>query len=208
MKARKQHRRGTSGPSQVLVPVGRRTPALGVKRRLTFECSQEFFQQVTDERAERHLTLQQLAIRALERYLAAPEWLHRGIDEVVSHSGGSTTLSLALRDAYGGFMNGIQGPHDSGGGKPVNAPGKGPATFDKPLGESRPAESAMERVARSAAEQALEIMALRYQIAECLEEFPLEKLRLLRESLILDLKYYRSARIKPSRTARRLPPAK
>src|ERR1039457_1851783 len=37
-------------------------------RQVKFECSQEFYKRLMDEKLQRNLTLQQLAVRALERY--------------------------------------------------------------------------------------------------------------------------------------------
>ena len=57
------------------------------KRQVKFECSEQFYNRLMDEKLQRNLTLQQLAIRALERYLAMSESAHRELDEVTREYG-------------------------------------------------------------------------------------------------------------------------
>jgi hypothetical protein len=151
------------------------------KRRLTFECSNDFYKRVMHEKDERYLSLQQLAIRALERYLAVPEYVHRGLDE--DAVGDGHALGDALRDFYVGFMK------------------------EKISKANDPNESGKAQGASQTSDRELEIWGLAREIGTCLKQLPVEKLRLLRESLFLDLKYYSSARIKSSPAERPAPPA-
>ena len=142
------------------------------KPRLTFECSTEFYHRVMHEKDERHLTVQQLALRALDRYFSVPEYVHRGIEEFVGdpHVVGSSADDY--REYAIGFLR----------SKIAQAP-------DAAASRKAPGSPA-------ASERDLEIWALTHEIGGYLKQLPVEKLRLLRDSLLLDLRYYRSARIK------------
>ena len=95
-------------------------------RQLKIECSDEFLERIKKERESRFMSLKVLATRALEAYIAVPEWQHR----------------RARR-------NGTLG---SGG-------------------------------------------SLARHVAEVLAQFPEPKQERVLEGLMLDLKYYRSARV-------------
>jgi hypothetical protein len=63
-------------------------------RQVKFECSEAFYKQLMDEKLKRNLTIQQMAVRALERYWAIPESFHRSIEEQALEK--STPLSEVL----------------------------------------------------------------------------------------------------------------
>lgn len=71
------------------------------KRQVKFECSEQFYKQLMDEKLQRKLTLQQLAIRALERYFAVPESVHREVDEISRDFG--FRIDKALREGLAGL---------------------------------------------------------------------------------------------------------
>lgn len=134
-------------------------------RQVKFECPEEFYQRLSKEKLRRNLTFQQLTIRALERYLALPESVHRAIDEAKVLNPDSDLLRdytyKWLRDRE---SEGRLGVHH--------------VELEQTLLE-------------------LEVRSLQEAIVGYLPEFPEEKVRLLEQELALDLKYYRSARIKP-----------
>ena len=144
-----------------------------VFKQIKFECSERFYQLVMEQRAERHLTLLELGSRAFERYLAVPEYLHRAIDEIVGSSRGTVKLEKFLREM---FELRVQQAREVLANKAI-------------LLDREQMKKSVEQV---------EIWTLAREIGECAAELPIEKVRLLRESILLDLKYYRSARIKAS----------
>ena len=129
-------------------------------RQVKFECSQEFYKRLMDEKLQRNLTLQQLAVRALKRYLAVPESIHRSLEEEAEST--STPLPELVRR----LMQHL-------------------STFIPGLGEER-----------TMAAEAVQLRNALEAVQRYLEQLPLEKVELLRESLALDLKYYRSSRHK------------
>ena len=136
-------------------------------RQVKFECSAAFHQRLMDEKLQRNLTVQQLAIRALERYFAFPESVHRGIEEQAAAARTELTeyLRQMMRD-----LNALVHPH----------------------GLTR--EPAMLRAEAVLMRNALEA------VVHFLEQMPIEKVNSVREALALDLKYYRSSRLKRSRS--------
>ncbi len=70
---------GSHEPAATVSPPRESSPRQPL-RQLKFECSEEFYNRLMEEKLQRNLTLQQLAIRALERYFALPESYHRVID--------------------------------------------------------------------------------------------------------------------------------
>jgi hypothetical protein len=140
-------------------------------RQVKFECSEGFYQRLNEEKFRRNLTLQQLAIRALERYLAFPESIHRRIDEEIQDADEPTQfLGRLLRSKeFRRLLNKYAHPIPSG------------------------VDPETERLA-------LELRRLVEVIEAYLQQFPTDKLRLLEQSLALDLKFYRSARIKAGHT--------
>jgi|HubBroStandDraft_4_1064222.scaffolds.fasta_scaffold109774_2 hypothetical protein len=142
----------------------KRTKRTESMRQVKFECSEEFYQRLNEERFRRNLTLQQLAIRALEWYFTLPESIHRRIDEAVSQAGEPDIMGL----------------------------------FKKVLretGEVRIFEKSYRAFIKRNP-QSSEVRVLMDMIEGHLDHLPIEKLRLLQQSLALDLKYYKSARIK------------
>jgi hypothetical protein len=131
-------------------------------RQVKFECSEEFYERLMDEKLQRNLTIQQLAVRALERYLALPESVHRSIEEEAERT--STPLPGFLRRLMQRLSTLIHEPE---------------------MAEKRPTAAGAVQL-RNALEA----------VQHYLEQLPLEKVQLLRESLALDLKYYRSSRRK------------
>ena len=138
-------------------------------RQIKFECSDEFYQRLKAEKTRRNLTLQQLAIRALERYLALPESVHRRIDERFADPSLLATFCAQMIES------------------------------DELRAMLNKYTHSIERVEPERALLALELRSLLEAIEGYLPEFPAEKLRLLEQELALDLKHYRSARIKPLR---------
>jgi hypothetical protein len=136
------------------------------RRQVKFECSEEFYLRLNEEKLRRNLTLQQMAIRALEWYFTLPESSHRRIDESVG-------VGDAMADKiWRAWIAAID----------IDAPTK-------------------KGVDRNTTRRSLEVRKLLEMIEEHLDHFPMEKLRLLQQSLALDLKYYQSARIKTSTPA-------
>jgi hypothetical protein len=140
-------------------------------RQVKFECSQDFYKRLMDEKLQRNLTVQQLAVRALERYFAVPESLHRRIEEEAAIT--STPLPELFRGVTQYLSTFVQ-------------PGK--------LGEE-PAMDLETQVTREHMDA----------ILHYLQQLPYEKVELVRESLELDLKYYRTSRFKRTRQRKRAP---
>jgi hypothetical protein len=131
------------------------------KRQVKFECTDDFYERLNREKLRRNLTLQQLAIRALDFYLAVPESTHRQLEE---------------RTEWG-VLN--------------------VRRVDPTLIWAKPKEGeqiSIYRISRDPRRVALASMLDFIQTN--FEEFPEEKWQLLQKSLELDVKYYRSARIK------------
>ena len=83
-------------------------PTVGEPRRqVKFECSEKFHKKLMDEKIERNLTLQQLAVRALERYLAVPESAHRELDEAVKRYG--FDIQKALKESLVAIRRIVEG---------------------------------------------------------------------------------------------------
>jgi len=141
------------------------------KRQLKIETSEQFYQLVQDEKTKRDLTLHALVMRALERYLAVPEDTHRGIEHHAERVGDS--IREVSRRAWDTLHFSLRGKRRRR--KTVPPPGLLELLHDLPGPEQ------------------VELLSTLW---EYMRDFPPEKLRLLKESLALDLKYYRSARIK------------
>jgi hypothetical protein len=140
-------------------------------RQVKFECSETFYTRLIEEKLQRNLTVQQLAVRALERYFAVPESVHRRIEEQAAIT--STPLPELFRGVTQFLSTFVQ-------------PGK--------LGE----EPAMD----------LETQLIREHmdaILHYLQQLPYEKVEQVRESLELDLKYYRTSRFKRTGQRKRAP---
>lgn len=139
-------------------------------RQVKFECSEEFYKRLTDEKLQRNLTIQHLVTRSLERYFALPESVHRGIEEEAQME--SVPLCDVLRRR---FINGKAGPK-------------------KRLAAKE------RRVFVSGTLDADHLSGLQ-AVLHYLEQLPTEKVGLVRESLALDLKYYRTSRFKAGGTS-------
>ncbi len=162
---------------------------VSAKRQVKFECSEEFYQRMMDEKLQRNLTIQQLAIRALERYFAAPEYLHRAIEDQAH------TTSFPVEDIFRTALEDSVSRHHKMVQKVV--PKLYPTLEDLKQSYARMRQQPLVPLADSAADAAArEVFALWSAIFSYVFQFPAEKVRLIRESLALDLKYYRSARIK------------
>jgi hypothetical protein len=160
------------------------------KRQVKFECSEQFYKRLLDERRQRSLTLQQIATRALEQYLAVPEYVHRGITEMTK--AGLHRLPKAVLDAL----------------RPdalLDALSPNAVTLDTlaslpPGARDQIIISALEMVSRLGGAEPfgkrMEQTFLKEEIWHILDQLPLDKLRVLHQELMLDLKYYRSARIR------------
>ena len=122
-----------------------------------------------DEKLQRNLTVQQLAIRALERYLAVPESVHRRLEEEAEAT--STPMPELLRRIMQ-WLN----------------------TSVHPL---EPAE------APAIAVEAIQLRNALEAVQHYLEQLPPEKVDLVCQSLALDLKYYRSSRLKRTEESKR-----
>jgi hypothetical protein len=131
-------------------------------RQVKFECSLEFYKRLMDEKLQRNLTVQQLAVRALERYLAVPESIHRSIEEEAEIT--STPLPNLLKHLMQHLSTFIHRPE---------------------LAE----ECTM-------AAEAVQLRSALEAVQHYLEQLPPEKVHLVRQSLAMDLKYYRSSRHK------------
>lgn len=105
-----------------------------MRRQVKFECTDEFYARLQDQKLRRALTVQQLITRSLNLYFAVPESLHRAGEEKAKRS-------------------------------------------------------------KNAAE--LEHSEHRGAIEQYLAQMPVEKVRLVREALALDLRYYRRSRFRP-----------
>jgi hypothetical protein len=134
----------------------------GPLRQVKFECSGEFYKRLMDEKLQRNLTIQQLAIRALERYFAVPESVHRRIEEEAQAAGAPLRDVLRQR-----FARAVSRAANRGGGEILFL------THPDP-----------DHLASIAA------------VAHYLEQLPPEKASLVRDSLALDLKYYRTSRFR------------
>jgi len=128
-------------------------------RQLKFECSEQFYRQVMDEKLQRGLTVQQLATRALARYFGIPESVHRALDEEVERS--KTQLESLIRPIIEQLTWSLRR-------------NRGPK--------------------RDVAPEVLAFSRELTAVTHYLEQMPPEKLRLVRESLALDLSYYRTSR--------------
>jgi hypothetical protein len=147
------------------------------KRPVKIEVSQNFYEKLQDEKLRRNLTIQQMILRALERYLAVPESLHRQLEEECEREGRSVE-----REAQVSMEIRLRQYRKSRGADAAVA---------------LPPMSAEEREAH---QRRIERFELADEIKQFLGDLPVDKLRSLRESVKLDLKYYRSARIKEKKT--------
>jgi hypothetical protein len=141
---------------------------LDSKRQLKFECPEDFYQRLNKEKLRRNLTFQQMALRALALYLAFPESFHRGVDEKIKDPVDLATFWTGVLESKALRV------HLSKYAHPI------------------------ERVEPERARLALELRGLLEAIEGYLQQFPAEKLQLIEQTLSLDLKYYRSAREKPT----------
>jgi hypothetical protein len=143
-------------------------------RQVKFESSEDFYGRLMDERLQRNLTIQQLAIRSLERYFALPESVHRMIEEraKIDTSAWYGHLSALLGVAAQDNVT-LSQPHDPG--TPLS------------VEESRKAQEMTEAPVA---------------IQHYLEQLPIEKVQTVRASLALDLKHYRQSRFKPPEPVR------
>jgi hypothetical protein len=146
------------------------------KRPVKIEVSEEFYRKLQDEKLRRNLTFQQIILRALDRYLAIPESLHREIEEEGRYVGRSVEeVALELARAW----------------VKTARKGRGADVGRVPFPRSPELLADMNRL--------LEPLELIDAIKDYLIEMPVEKIRAVKESLGVDSKYYRSARIKEPR---------
>jgi hypothetical protein len=142
------------------------------KRPIKFEASDAFYQRLHEEKLRRGETIQQMAIRGLMLYFAIPIPVQAKVMELSdrTHRDYADVIDYLLRD----FFYSIDPK----------------ANLDDGLEHQ-------EILVRTALEagRSREIDVLIDTLSDYMRSFPSEKLRLLKESLALDLKYYRSARI-------------
>ena len=134
----------------------------GPLRQVKFECSGEFYKRLMDEKLQRNLTVQQLAIRALDRYFAIPESVHRRIEEEAQAAGAPLRDVLRQR-----FARAVSRSANRGGSEILIL--------------THPDRDHLASIAA---------------VAHYLAQLPPEKASLVRESLALDLKYYRTSRFR------------
>jgi hypothetical protein len=147
------------------------------KRPVKIEVSEKFYDQLQDEKFRRNLTIQQIIVRALQRYLAVPESQHRQLEEELQLQG--RPIDAEWRVMVRSQIERNRKARGAGARIPLPASALKPSDADQ---------------------RQLELFTLADEIREYLWEFPVDKARLVKESLKVDLKYYRSARIKERRT--------
>lgn len=140
------------------------------KRQFKFECSEEFYQRSMEEKLQRNLTLQQMAIRGLELVYDIPEYGYRAAEETAKTN--EVKVGQIISEALLSKMR-------VKGGKPYLKP-------------SFPTKLSGDDLKR-----AVEHENLVSTIATYLRELPTEKVRPLSDMLAVDVKHYRSSRIKP-----------
>jgi hypothetical protein len=143
-------------------------------KQVLFRCSEEFFKRIEHEKTSRNLTTQDMVIRALERYFAVPERVHAEIEQRAAASGKpiSALLWYALTSP---LLKRRFRPEEIIAGET-----KTPAE-----GTKAPFLTADQ----------VQNLRLATTLFELVQQLPPEKVRLLLESLALDVKYYRSSRI-------------
>jgi hypothetical protein len=144
------------------------------KRQIKFEASEEFYRKLQNEKQVRDLSIQEIATRAIERYCAVPEKLHKELDAQLER------LDLALSEALISAIRWRLGYYTGTTKERVRA--------SKELAARKPSPEMKAFVDLDLPE----LVSL-YNI---ISGFPAEKIRLVKEMLLFDLKYYRSARIK------------
>jgi hypothetical protein len=143
------------------------------RRQIKFEAPEEFYDKLQSEKLKRGLLIQDIAIRAIERYFAVTEETHKEID---AHA---ERLNLSIAQVFGPAL-----AHHLMRLRKMDP---------KSLQEMR---EIMVSGPSPELKAFLQQMPAVLDLYEFVRQFPPEKTKLLRDMLALDLKYYRSARIK------------
>lgn len=139
-------------------------------RQVKFECSEDFYKRLREEKLQRNLTFQQLATRALERYMAVPESVHCRLEEAAKKVKSPGVEYVWTEHG----MSMVESHSDQ-------------------VTEKVPELSIKQR---KLVAQAIEVNKAIEAVHHYLEQLPPEKVHMVREALALDLKYYRRSRLK------------
>lgn len=174
------------------------------KRQVKFECSKEFYLRIMDEKLQRNLTIQQLAIRALELYFGTPEYFHRDI-EAIAKSLDSSVGQISRDALQEGILALLRAMPSDARAAALRKTTIGLAADYEVASQFSPRIVFHGGTLNEKKAKEIALVAHIQAIVDFLFQLPTEKVRLVRESLTLDLKYYRSARIKPLGTEKPYP---